>query len=41
MPEGPVALPDGKLALVEMGHASKSLTIVSPERFTRPSVSPR
>ena len=31
MPEGPVALPDGKLALVEMGHARKSLTIVSPD----------
>jgi len=31
MPEGPVALPDGRLALVEMGHARKSLTIVSPD----------
>lgn len=31
MPEGPVALLDGSIALVEMGESRKSLSIVSPD----------
>jgi len=35
MPEGPVALSDGSIALVEMGQSRKSVTIVRPDGTTR------